>query len=101
MDQRQDAMLAAAKFTVAVNEAVRAEPGAAGRDRGPRGRVAEHANVIPGACADGRPARPRRREARALPARFEQLRARSAGDRTTFASRRAVDSEPAIADSAA
>jgi N-carbamoyl-L-amino-acid hydrolase len=27
MDQRQDAMLAAAKFTVAVNEAVRAEPG--------------------------------------------------------------------------
>ena len=27
MDQRQDAMLAAAKFTVAVNDAVRAEPG--------------------------------------------------------------------------
>ena len=43
MDQRQDAMLAAARFTVAVNDAIRARAGPAGRDRRAPGRVAQHA----------------------------------------------------------
>lgn len=48
MDQRQDAMLAAAKFTVAVNDAIRAEPG---RQVATVGRVVvtpNTTNVIPG-----------------------------------------------------
>ena len=48
MDQRQDAMLAAAKFTVAVNDAVRAEPG---RQVATVGRMVvspNTTNVIPG-----------------------------------------------------
>lgn len=48
MDQRQDAMLAAAKFTVAVNEAIRSEPG---RQVATVGRVVptpNTRNVIPG-----------------------------------------------------
>ena len=48
MDQRQDAMLAAARFTVAVNDAIRAEPG---RQVATVGRVVvtpNTTNVIPG-----------------------------------------------------
>lgn len=48
MDQRQDAMLAAAKFTIAVNDAVRGEPG---RQVATVGRVnvtPNTTNVIPG-----------------------------------------------------
>lgn len=48
MDRRQDAMLAAAKFTVAVNDAIRAEPG---RQVATVGRVVPEPNtrnVIPG-----------------------------------------------------
>ena len=48
MDQRQDAMLAAAKFTVAVNDAVRGEPGRQVATVGRVIPVPNTRNVIPG-----------------------------------------------------
>jgi N-carbamoyl-L-amino-acid hydrolase len=101
MDQRQDAMLAAAKFTVAVNEAVRAVPGrhvaTAGRiDASPNTR-----NVVPGRVeltVDLRDL-----ETETLD-RFEAEFRRIARDvasatGTSIAITKAVDSAPALSDS--
>jgi N-carbamoyl-L-amino-acid hydrolase len=100
MDQRQDAMLAAAKFTVAVNEAVRSVPG---RTVATVGRVVvtpNTTNVIPGQVVmtvDLRDLDQAKIER--FTTRFEQL-AREIGDatRTKFAFARTVDSTPAISD---
>jgi N-carbamoyl-L-amino-acid hydrolase len=48
MDQRQDAMLAAAKFTVAVNDAIRAEPGSQVATVGRLVPSPNTTNVVPG-----------------------------------------------------
>ena len=48
MDQRQDAMLAAAKFTVAVNDAIRAEPGRQVATIGRMVASPNTRNVVPG-----------------------------------------------------
>ena len=100
MDQRHDAMLAAAKFTVAVNDAVRAEPG---RQVATVGRLVPSpntTNVIPGSVVltvdlrDLDAAKIAR-----FSERFEQLgREIGAATGTTFAFRTLVDSEPAMAD---
>jgi N-carbamoyl-L-amino-acid hydrolase len=100
MNQRHDAMLAAAKFTVAVNDAITSEPG---RQVATVGRITatpNTTNIIPGQVVltvdlrdldPGKLARFR--------ARFEQLgREIGAATSTTFAIRSLVDSEPAIAD---
>lgn len=99
MDQRQDAMLAAAKFTVAVNDLVRAEPG---RQVATVGRVVPSpntTNIIAGRVLltvdlrDLDAAKLHR-----FTAAFEQAGAeigRATG--TTFAIARTVDSEPAPA----
>ena len=100
MDQRRDPMLAAAKFTLAVNEAIRGEPG---RQVGTVGRVVvspNTTNVIPSEVlltVDLRDLDPAKIER--FTERFEAL-AREIGDDTgtTFAMRRLTDSEPAIAD---
>jgi N-carbamoyl-L-amino-acid hydrolase len=99
MNQRQDAMLAAARFTVAVNEAVRAVPG---RQVATVGRVVvspNTTNVIPGKVV-------MTVDLRDLEARtvehfttvFEGL-ARDIGrdTGTTFSFTRLADSEPALA----
>ena len=87
MDQRQDAMLAAARFTVAVNDAIRARARPAGRDRGAHGRLAEHAQRHSRTRrAHRRPARSRRRRSSIVsrPA-FGSSRPRSAAPTgTTF-----------------
>lgn len=100
MDQRQDALLAAAKFTVAVNDAIRSE---AGRQVATVGRMVvspNTTNVIPGQVVltvdlrDLNPATLTR-----FTARFEQLgREIGAASSTTFAFKSLVNSEPAIAD---
>ncbi|MEO8621646.1 MAG: Zn-dependent hydrolase [bacterium] len=100
MDQRHDAMLAAAKFTVAVNDAITSEPG---RQVATVGRLTvspNTTNVIPGQVIltvdlrDLDSAKLAR-----FTARFEQLaREIGATTGTTFAFKRLVDSEPAIAD---
>lgn len=100
MDQRQDALLAAAKFTVAVNDAIRSEPG---RQVATVGRMVvspNTTNVIPGQVVltvdlrDLNPATLTR-----FTARFEQLgRDIGAASSTTFTFKSLVNSEPAIAD---
>jgi N-carbamoyl-L-amino-acid hydrolase len=100
MDQRHDAMLAAARFTVAINDAVRAEPG---QQVATVGRVVASPNtrnVIPGrveltidlrdlaAGTLDRLEETFRREGDAI--------GRATG--TTFTFTRAVDSAPAMAD---
>jgi N-carbamoyl-L-amino-acid hydrolase len=100
MDQRQDAMLAAAKFMVAVNDAVRGVPG---RTVATVGRIVASpntTNVIPGQVmltVDLRDLD----TAKVLhfSERFQQL-AREIGEatRTTFAFRTTVDSDPALSD---
>lgn len=100
MDQRQDAMLAAAKFTVAVNEAIRGEPG---RQVATVGRVnvtPNTTNVIPGQVVltvdlrdldQGTIDR--------FTQRFEQLgREIGAATQTTFRFAQVVNSTPAISD---
>ena len=101
MDQRQDAMLAAARFTVAVNDAIRAEPG---RQVATVGRLVASPNtrnVIPGRVeltVDLRdlsvPTLDR------FEARLRQL-ALQIGEATgtRFTISKAVDSEPAMSDS--
>jgi N-carbamoyl-L-amino-acid hydrolase len=97
MDQRQDAMLAAAKFTVAVNDAVRSVPG---RTVATIGRVVvspNTRNVIPGQVVltvDLRDLDPAK--IAQFTERFEQL-AREIGSatKTTFEIKRTVDSDPA------
>lgn len=99
MDQRRDAMLAAAKFTVAVNDAVRAEPG---RQVATVGRVVPEPNtrnVISGRVTlsvDLRDLDPAKLDRFA--SRFEQL-GREIGDATdtTFTVRRVTSSAPALA----
>jgi beta-ureidopropionase / N-carbamoyl-L-amino-acid hydrolase len=100
MDQRHDAMLAAAKFTVAVNDAVTSEPG---RQVATVGRLTvspNTTNVIPAQVVltvdlrDLDSAKLAR-----FTTQFEQLgREIGAATGTTFAFKRLVDSEPAIAD---
>jgi N-carbamoyl-L-amino-acid hydrolase len=100
MDQRQDAMLAAAKFTVAVNDAVRAEPG---RQVATVGRMVvspNTTNVIPGQVVltvDLRDLDQTKIEH--FTEIFERL-AREIGTATTttFAFKRLTDSRPAISD---
>lgn len=102
MDQRQDAMLAAAKFTVAVHDAIVAEPG---RQVGTVGRMVvspNTTNVIPGQVVltvDLRDLDYAKIEH--FTAVFERL-AREIGTttNTTFAFKRLTDSKPAISDPA-
>ena len=100
MDQRQDAMLAAAKFAVAVNEAVRSVPGRTVATVGRMQVSPNTTNVIPGQVV-------LTVDLRDLDAakvatytdRFEQLgREIGAATRTTFDFKRTVDSAPAISD---
>jgi N-carbamoyl-L-amino-acid hydrolase len=100
MDQRQDAMLAAARFTVAVNEAVRGVPG---RTVATVGRVIvspNTTNVIPAQVmltVDLRDLDPSK--IAHFTERFEQLgREIGAATKTTFAFKRSVDSAPALSD---
>ena len=102
MDQRQDAMLAAAKFTVAVNDAVRGVPG---RTVATVGRVVvtpNTTNVIPGQVVltvDLRDLDQAKIEH--FTTRFEQLaRDIGAATNTKFSFVRTVDSTPAISDPA-
>lgn len=101
MDQRHDAMLAAAKFTVAVNDAVRREPG---RQVATVGRVVvspNTTNVIPAQVV-------LTVDLRDLDSAklvhftevFERLgKEIGASTGTTFTFKRLVDSEPALSDS--
>jgi beta-ureidopropionase / N-carbamoyl-L-amino-acid hydrolase len=100
MDQRQDAMLAAARFTVAVNDAVRGEPG---RQVATVGRV----NVSPNTTNVIAEQVVLTVDLRDLDARkidhftevFTRLgREIGAATDTTFAMSRLVDSEPALAN---
>jgi N-carbamoyl-L-amino-acid hydrolase len=100
MDQRQDAMLAAARFTVAVNDAVRAEPG---RQVATVGRMVvspNTTNVIPGQVVmtvDLRDLDQQKIEH--FTEVFERLaRDIGAATKTTFAFKRLTDSRPAISD---
>ncbi|MBW7933661.1 MAG: M20 family metallo-hydrolase, partial [Gemmatimonadaceae bacterium] len=100
MDQRQDAMLAAAKFTVAVNDAVRGEPG---RQVATVGRVVvtpNTTNVIPAQVVltvDLRDLDQAKIDH--FSREFERL-AREIGSATStsFAFKTLVDSEPALSD---
>jgi beta-ureidopropionase / N-carbamoyl-L-amino-acid hydrolase len=100
MDQRQDAMLAAAKFTIAVNDAVRGVPG---RTVATVGRVVvtpNTTNVIPGQVVMTVDLRDLdQAKVDHFTSRFEQL-ARDIGEatRTTFSFAKTVDSTPAISD---
>lgn len=100
MDQRQDALLAAAKFTVAVNDAIRAEPG---RQVATVGRISvspNTTNIIAGQVVltiDLRDLDQQKIEH--FSARFEQLaREIGAATGTTFRFSRLVDSTPALSD---
>ena len=100
MDQRHDALLAAAQFTVAVNDAIRSEPG---RQVATVGRLVvspNTTNVIPAQVVltvdlrDLESAKLVR-----FTDRFEQLgREIGVTTGTTFVFKRLVDSEPALAD---
>jgi N-carbamoyl-L-amino-acid hydrolase len=100
MDQRRDAMLAAARFTVAVHDAVRSEPGRQVATVGRLTALPNTTNVIAGSVVltvdlrDLDAAKIAR-----FAERFERL-AREIGEATgtTFAFKRLVDSEPAMAD---
>ncbi len=100
MNQRQDAMLAAAKFTVAVNDAVRSEPG---RQVATVGRVVvspNTTNVIPAQVVLTVDLRDLESAKLAhFTQVFERLgREIGAATGTSFSFRRLVDSEPALAD---
>ena len=101
MDQRQDAMLAAAKFTVAVNEAVRSVPGRTVATVGRMTVTPNTTNVIPGQVVltvDLRDLDPAKVEH--YTQRFEQLGQEiGAATQTKFGFTRTVDSAPAISDS--
>lgn len=100
MDRRQDAMLAAAKFTVAINEAIRSEPG---RQVATVGRLIPSpntTNVIPGQVVmtiDLRDLAVDKLER--FTARFQQI-AKEIGEasRTTFSFAPTTNSAPALAD---
>lgn len=100
MDQRQDAMLAAAKFTVAVNEAIRAVPG---RQVGTVGRliaVPGTVNVIPGEVTLTVDLRDLAAETlTTFPPKFEEMGRRIAAEtNTTFGMRLLSTNEPAPTD---
>lgn len=100
MDQRQDAMLAAARFTVAVNEAIRAEPGRQVATVGRINATPNTTNVVAGSVTltvdlrdldDAKVAR--------FAERFQAMGAeigRATG--TTFAFRELVSSKAALSD---
>jgi N-carbamoyl-L-amino-acid hydrolase len=100
MDRRQDAMLAAAKFTVAVNDAIRAEPG---RQVATVGRLVPSpntSNVIPGRVVltvDLRDLSPEKLTR--FSTTFERL-GREIGEatHTTFAFKGLHHSDPAMSD---
>ena len=100
MDQRQDAMLAAAKFAVAVNDAVRGVPGRTVATIGRMVVSPNTTNVIPGQVVftvDLRDLDPAK--IAHFTERFEQLgREIGTATNTTFAFKRTVDSDPAISD---
>ena len=100
MDQRRDAMLAAAKFTVAVNEAVRSVPGRTVATVGRMTVTPNTTNVIPGQVVltvDLRDLDASKVDH--FTGRFEQLgREIGAATGTTFGFTRTVDSAPAISD---
>jgi beta-ureidopropionase / N-carbamoyl-L-amino-acid hydrolase len=100
MNQRHDAMLAAAKFTVAVHDAITSEPG---RQVATVGRITASpntTNIIPGQVVltvDLRDLDPGKLAR--FKARYGQLgREIGAATSTTFTMKSLVDSEPAIAD---
>jgi beta-ureidopropionase / N-carbamoyl-L-amino-acid hydrolase len=100
MDRRQDAMLAAAKFTVVVNDAIRSEPGRQVATVGRLTVTPNTANVIPAEVVltidlrDLESAKLAR-----FTSVFEQLgREIGAATGTSFAFSRLFDSEPAPAD---
>lgn len=100
MDQRQDAMLAAAMFTVAVHDAIRGEPGRQVATVGRLNASPNTTNVIAAQVVltvDLRDLEQANIEH--FTQRFERL-AHTIGDttNTTFAFKRLVDSEPALAD---
>lgn len=100
MDRRQDAMLAAAKFTVAINDAIRSEPG---RQVATVGRLIPSpntTNVIPGQVVmtiDLRDLAVDKLER--FSARFQQI-AKEIGEasRTSFSFAPTTNSAPALAD---
>ncbi len=100
MDQRHDAMLAAAKFTVAVNDAITGEPGRQVATVGRLNVSPNTTNVIPGQViltVDLRDLDSSKLSR--FQARFEQLgRDIGAATGTTFAFKKLVDSEPALAN---
>ena len=100
MDQRQDAMLAAAKFAVAMNEAVRSVPGRTVATIGRMVVSPNTRNVIPGQVVftvdlrDLDAAKIAR-----FTERFEQLaREIGAATKTTFDIKQLVDTDPAISN---
>ncbi|HEY0930791.1 MAG TPA: Zn-dependent hydrolase [Gemmatimonas sp.] len=100
MDQRQDAMLAAARFTVAVNEAIRSEPGRQVATVGRMNVTPNTTNVIPGQVVmtidlrdiDGA-------KLDRFDARFRQM-AKEIGEatRTEFSFAYNANSQPALSD---
>jgi len=100
MDQRHDAMLAAAKFTVAVTDATRAVPGRQVATVGRLTAMPNTTNVIAGDVVLTVDLRDLSTATLArFQQRFEQLGAEiGAATGTTFTFRALVDSEPAIAD---
>ena len=101
MDQRQDAMLAAAKFTVAVNDAIRSESGRQVATVGRLNVTPNTTNVIPGQVVltvDLRDLDQSKIDR--FTARFEQIaREIGAATSTKFAFTQLVNSAPAISDS--
>lgn len=100
MDQRQDAMLAAARFTVAVNDAIRGETGRQVATVGRMNVTPNTTNVIPGQVVltvDLRDLDQGKIER--FTQRFEQLgREIGAATDTTFRFTQLVNSTPAISD---
>jgi beta-ureidopropionase / N-carbamoyl-L-amino-acid hydrolase len=100
MNQRQDAMLAAARFTVAVNEAIRSEPGRQVATVGRVNATPNTTNVIPGQVVltvDLRDLDQGTIDRFAT--RFEQLGAEiGRATATTFSFTKLVDSAPALSD---
>ena len=101
MDQRHDAMLAAARFTVGVNDAVTGEPGRQVATVGRLNVSPNTTNVIPAQVVLTIDVRDLDSATLVrFTERFEQLgREVGAATGTTFAFKRLVDSEPVLANS--
>jgi N-carbamoyl-L-amino-acid hydrolase len=100
MDQRQDAMLAAAKFTVAVNDAIRSEAGRQVATVGRLNVLPNTTNVIPGQVTLTVDLRDLSQATiDRFTARFEQLgRDIGKATSTTFGFTQMVNSTPALSD---